>query len=68
MVNVKVRCPHCGKINTMPETAGVYVTCSRCGKKWYTQGIEVIDKESSRIYQDFDKQDKQEIEAGKEKD
>ena len=66
--NVLVRCPYCGKISTMPETASVYITCSQCGKDWYTEGIEVMDKASSKVYDDFDRQRKEEIETDKEKD
>jgi uncharacterized Zn finger protein len=66
--NVQVRCPYCGKINTMPETASVFVTCSGCGKDWYTEGIEVVDKAGSKVYGNFDRRRRKEIEADKEKD
>lgn len=66
--NFQVRCPHCGKTNTVPETASISITCSRCGKNLYTEGIDVMDKASSKVYNDFDRQRKEEIEADKEKD
>ena len=66
--NVQVRCPYCGKTNSVPETASVSVTCSQCGKDWHTEGIDVMDKTSSKLYDDFDRQRKEEIEADKEKD
>jgi hypothetical protein len=50
------------------ETASISVTCSQCGKKLYTEGIEVMDKASTKVYNDFDRQRKEEIEADKEKD
>lgn len=66
--NIQVTCPYCGKMNKMPEAAGVLVTCSWCGKNWHTEGIEVMDRAGSKIYDDFDRQRKKEIEADKEKD
>jgi ribosomal protein L37AE/L43A len=66
--NAQVRCPYCGKTNTVPETASISVTCSQCGKNLYTEGIEVMDKASSKVYDDFDRQRKEEIETDKEKD
>lgn len=63
-----VRCPYCGKTNSMPETTSVFVTCSRCGKNWYTKGIEVMDKAGFKVYDDFERQRKEQVEADKEKD
>ena len=45
---------------------GVYVTCSECGKDFYTEGVEVADKDSQRIYDYFRGQRKRAIEAGKD--
>ena len=64
--NASIHCPHCGFIHTAPITAGVYVTCSECGKDFYTEGVEVADKDSQRIYDYFRGQRKREIEAGKD--
>jgi ribosomal protein L37AE/L43A len=66
--NVLIRCPHCEKINTMLETASVCVTCSRCGKDLYTPGIEVVDKADSKLYDDLNRQRREDIQADKEKD
>lgn len=65
---VYILCPHCRKINTAPITAGVNVKCSYCGKGFYTSGIEVQDKESSKIVDDLEKQRRKEIENGNQED
>ena len=59
---IEIVCPHCKKINRMPENAGVNVICSYCGGQWYSSGIEVFDKETLAFYNKLNKENKQETE------
>ena len=59
--NVEIACPHCKRMNTMPENAGVNVICSYCGQRWYTSGIEVFDKKILKFFNDSNKEHKQDL-------
>ena len=61
-----VLCPYCNKENTIPEGVGVAVVCSYCGKKWFTPGIDVFEKNIHHFYDDLEKQNKRELESRKD--
>ena len=57
--------PYCGTKYNAPETA---TTCQNCGKRFYTSGIEVENKESTKLYEEIKKRGKKETEADKERE
>jgi hypothetical protein len=58
-------CPYCGTKYNAPETA---TTCQNCGKRFYTSGIEVENKESTKLYEEMKKRRKKETEADTERE
>lgn len=50
--------PYCGTINNVPETA---TTCQNCGKRFYSSGIEVENKESTKLYEEIEKRRKRKV-------
>lgn len=58
-----VLCPYCHRENTIPEGAGVAVICSFCGKTWFTEGLEVSNKEAAKYYRELNEQDKRDFES-----
>jgi ribosomal protein L37AE/L43A len=61
-------CPYCGTKYNAPETAALFTTCQNCGKRFYTSGIEVENKESTKLYEEMKKRRKKEIEADMERE
>jgi len=59
-------CPYCGARYRAPRTAALSTTCQNCGGRFYTRGIEVINKESWKLDEEMRKRRKREIEADKE--
>ena len=66
--NVYVTCPYCNVVNTIPENAGVGVLCSYCGNTWYTSGVEVFDKNSSKYYSELAKENRREFNSRNQED
>jgi predicted RNA-binding Zn-ribbon protein involved in translation (DUF1610 family) len=62
---VEWSCPYCGTKYNAPETA---TTCPNCGKRFYTSGIEVENKESTKLYEEIKERRKKETEADKERE
>jgi len=61
-------CSYCGTKYYAPETAALSTTCPNCGKKPYISGIEVENKESTKLYEEMKRRRKKEIEADKERE
>jgi len=66
--NIEWVCPYCKQRYTAPRTAGISSKCESCGKEWYTSGIEVENKESQKLSEEFQKRRKKEIEADRERE
>ena len=64
--NIEWSCPHCGYTVLAPETKSFNMVCPRCGHEWSISGVEVEDKEASKVSKEMEKRRKKEIEADKD--
>ena len=61
--DIEWSCPHCGYTVVVPETASLPMVCPRCGHKWNISGVEVENKEASKLQKEMDERRKKEVEA-----
>jgi DNA-directed RNA polymerase subunit RPC12/RpoP len=61
--NIEWLCPHCRHRYRAPLTAAVSTRCAYCGKEFYTSGIEVENRESSKLHEEIRKRRKRELNA-----
>jgi uncharacterized Zn finger protein (UPF0148 family) len=61
--DIEWSCPHCGYTVLAPETANSNMICPRCGHELNVGGVEVEDKEASKILKETEKHRKEEIET-----
>lgn len=66
--NIEWVCPYCRQRYRAPRTAGISSRCMTCGKEWYTSGIDVENRESLKLIEEFRKRRKREIEADRERE
>ena len=66
--NITWVCPSCGQRYTAPPTAAVRTKCQNCGKEFYTEGIEVENRESRKLQDEMQRRRRKEVEADKERE
>jgi ribosomal protein L37AE/L43A len=64
--NITWVCPSCGQRYTTPPTAGARIKCQNCGKTFYTEGIDVENRESRKLQDEIQRRRRREVEADKE--